>query len=83
MSHTYDALVIGSGVAGLSYALRMANRLPDGASVALVTKDDVSEANTTYAQGGIAAVMDDQDTAESHIHARSLRWSILTTRMKA
>ena len=67
MSHTYDALVIGSGVAGLSYALRMANRLPDGASVALVTKDDVSEANTTYAQGGIAAVMDDQDTAESHI----------------
>ena len=61
---TYDVLVIGSGVAGLSYALRMANR---GVSVALVTKDDVSEANTTYAQGGIAAVMDDEDSAESHI----------------
>ena len=60
---TYDVLVIGSGVAGLSYALRMAEHT----TVALVTKDDVSEANTTYAQGGIAAVMDNTDSAESHI----------------
>jgi len=64
MRHQYDFLVIGSGVAGLSYALRAA----DHGSVAIVTKDDVSEANTTYAQGGIAAVMAEDDTAEAHIH---------------
>jgi L-aspartate oxidase len=63
MRHTYDFLVIGSGIAGLSYALRVAEH----GSVALVTKDDVSEANTTYAQGGLAAVMDDADSVESHI----------------
>jgi L-aspartate oxidase len=63
MRRRYDFLVIGSGVAGLSYALRAA----DHGSVAVVTKDDVSEANTTYAQGGIAAVMDEDDSAEAHI----------------
>ncbi|PEN15100.1 L-aspartate oxidase [Longibacter salinarum] len=59
----YDFLVIGTGVAGLSYARRVAEH----GSVALVTKDVVHEANTTYAQGGIAAVMDEEDTPESHI----------------
>jgi L-aspartate oxidase len=63
MRHTYDFLVIGSGIAGLSYALRAAQH----GSVALVTKDDVSEANTTYAQGGLAAVMDAEDTVASHV----------------
>ena len=63
MTHTYDFLVIGSGVAGLSYALRIAEH----GRVAVVTKDDVSEANTLYAQGGIAAVMDEDDSAEAHI----------------
>ena len=63
MSTTYDFLVIGSGVAGLSYALRVAEH----GSVAVVTKDDVSEANTLYAQGGIAAVMHAEDSAEAHI----------------
>lgn len=63
MRHTHDFLVIGSGIAGLSYALRVAEH----GSVALVTKDDVSEANTTYAQGGLAAVIDDADSAESHL----------------
>lgn len=60
---TYDFLVIGSGVAGLSYARRVAEH----GSVALITKDDVSESNTTYAQGGIAAVMDEGDSAEAHV----------------
>jgi len=63
MASHYDFLVIGSGVAGLSYARRIA----DHGTVALVTKDVVHEANTTYAQGGIAAVMDDADTPESHL----------------
>jgi L-aspartate oxidase len=60
---SYDFLVIGSGVAGLSYARRVA----EYGSVALVTKDVVHEANTTYAQGGIAAVMDEDDTPDSHL----------------
>ncbi len=60
---SYDFLVIGSGVAGLSYARRVA----EYGSVALVTKDVVHEANTTYAQGGIAAVMDENDTPDSHV----------------
>ncbi|HHP7238025.1 L-aspartate oxidase [Longibacter sp.] len=59
---SYDFLVIGSGVAGLSYARRVAEH----GSVAIVTKDVVHEANTTYAQGGIAAVMDDDDSPNSH-----------------
>jgi len=63
MTHTTDFLVIGSGIAGLSYALRAAKH----GRVTIVTKDDVSEANTTYAQGGIAAVMAEDDTAESHV----------------
>ncbi len=63
MRYTYDFLVIGSGIAGLSYALRASKH----GSVALVTKDDVSEANTTYAQGGLAAVMDDGDSVASHV----------------
>ncbi|WP_022834915.1 L-aspartate oxidase [Salisaeta longa] len=59
----HDVLVIGSGVAGLTFALRMA----DHASVALVTKAAIDEANTAYAQGGIAAVMADDDAPEQHI----------------
>jgi len=58
-----DYLVIGSGIAGLSFALRAAKH----GSVALVTKRDISEANTKYAQGGIAAVVDPDDSFEGHI----------------
>ena len=58
-----DFLVIGSGVAGLSYALKVAEH----GSVAIVTKKETAESNTNYAQGGIAAVMSPPDSYESHI----------------
>lgn len=58
-----DFLVIGSGVAGLSFALKAANL----GKVLVVTKCEMEESNTKYAQGGIAAVMADWDTVESHV----------------
>jgi len=58
-----DFLIIGSGIAGLFYALRAA---PHG-RVLLVTKKNLAEANTNYAQGGIAAVTSSLDSIESHM----------------
>jgi len=63
MRYKVDFLVIGSGIAGLTYALKVA---PYG-KVIVVTKDDAQESNTRYAQGGIAAVMYTPDTYEKHI----------------
>lgn len=57
-----DFLIIGSGIAGLSYALKVS---PYG-SVAIVTKKDKKESNTNYAQGGIAAVVDPDDSFDLH-----------------
>eukprot|EP00241_Pyramimonas_parkeae_P003946 CAMPEP_0114238424 /NCGR_PEP_ID=MMETSP0058-20121206/7917_1 /TAXON_ID=36894 /ORGANISM="Pyramimonas parkeae, CCMP726" /LENGTH=685 /DNA_ID=CAMNT_0001350533 /DNA_START=428 /DNA_END=2485 /DNA_ORIENTATION=+ len=58
----YDFLVIGSGIAGLSYALQVA----DYGRVAVITKDEANEGSTRYAQGGICAVLDPLDSVESH-----------------
>ena len=63
MAERYHFLVLGSGLAGLSFALRAAQYGP----VAIVTKKDAAESNTNYAQGGIAAVMGDDDTYQRHI----------------
>ncbi|MCI0331414.1 MAG: L-aspartate oxidase [candidate division Zixibacteria bacterium] len=62
-ARSFDFLVLGSGVAGLSFALKVA---PVG-KVAVVTKKKRSESNTNYAQGGIAAVFDSADSFEKHI----------------
>ncbi len=62
-----DFLVIGSGIAGLSYALKVANHHKN-ATVTLVTKDEKEESNTKYAQGGIATVTNtNTDSFEQHI----------------
>ena len=60
----FDYLVIGSGSAGLSAALRLAKL----GSVAVLTKKEVDDSNTVHAQGGIACVTDDKDSFEEHIN---------------
>lgn len=59
----YDFLVIGSGIAGLVYALQVSRM----GKVAIVTKKSLSDCNTEYAQGGIAAAIDEQDSFEKHL----------------
>ena len=61
--YSCDVLIIGSGAAGLSLALRLA----EFQSVIVLSKGSVSEGSTLYAQGGIAAVFDETDSIESHI----------------
>lgn len=61
--HFADVLIIGGGVAGLRAALGVGERH----RVLVVTKDEVRESNSTYAQGGIAGVMDPEDDFEDHI----------------
>ena len=62
-SHSVDFLVLGSGIAGLTYALKMAEH----GSVAVVTKGKAFEGCTQYAQGGVCAVLDQHDSVQSHI----------------
>jgi L-aspartate oxidase len=59
-----DYLVIGSGLAGLTYSLRVAD---SGGSVILITKKEESDANTFYAQGGISSVLSSEDSFDSHV----------------
>jgi L-aspartate oxidase len=62
-AHEHDVLIIGSGAAGLSTALHLAPQ----ARVAVVCKNDLNTGSTWWAQGGIAAVLDANDTVEAHI----------------
>ncbi|MBP2704285.1 L-aspartate oxidase [Microbispora sp. RL4-1S] len=61
-----DVVVVGSGIAGLTVALRYVQLAPDG-RVLVVTKDVLSAGSTRWAQGGIAAVLDPEDTPDEHL----------------
>ena len=61
--HRYDYVVLGSGIAGLTFALNVAEK----GSVAVVTKKNRAESNTNYAQGGIACVTSNEDTFDLHV----------------
>jgi L-aspartate oxidase len=63
VTHSSDFLVIGSGIAGLTFALDVADR----GSVTIITKRSADEANTRYAQGGIAVVLGPDDAPEHHV----------------
>ena len=63
MAKKVDFLVIGSGIAGLSFALKASSY----GKVCIITKNSIDEANTKYAQGGIAAVTYEPDSFEKHI----------------
>jgi len=59
----FDVLIVGSGAAGLGLALE----LPTSVRIGLLTKSALEDSNTYFAQGGIAAVLDDTDTTDSHV----------------
>lgn len=62
MDETFDFLVVGSGLAGLTFALRAAQK----GRVCVLTKAEITESNTSYAQGGIAAAVGETDSWELH-----------------
>ncbi len=64
MTQDYDVLVLGSGIAGLSFALKAADL---GHSVAILTKKTKADSNTNWAQGGIAVVTGQTDDVEKHV----------------
>ena len=61
--HEFDVVIIGSGAAGLSTALHLA----DLGNIAILSKSELPESSTFYAQGGIAAVLDQKDSVDSHV----------------
>ncbi|HEU0227956.1 MAG TPA: FAD-dependent oxidoreductase, partial [Arachidicoccus soli] len=62
-----DFLIIGSGIAGLTYAIKIAKKFPDK-EITVITKASPEETNTKYAQGGVAGVWDEEkDSFEKHI----------------
>ena len=60
----FDVLIVGSGAAGLSLALQ----LPDSLSIGLLSKAGVHSGSTAWAQGGMAAVLHERDTVDSHVN---------------
>ena len=64
---TKDVLVIGTGISGLAYAIHVADNNPE-TSLVLISKSDLNEGNTRYAQGGIAVVSNfKKDSFDKHV----------------
>ena len=63
---TTDYLVIGSGIAGLTFSVKIAEKFPDR-KVIIVTKANEDESNTKYAQGGVAVVLDKEKDSFKNI----------------
>lgn len=66
-TYSFDVLIIGSGLAGLHYGLQVLTLQPT-LRIALISKDVLTECNSRYAQGGIAAVSKPEDSLDAHIH---------------
>ena len=66
MERNYDFIVVGSGIAGLFYALQIVSK-NNKAKIAIITKKGVTNTNTNRAQGGIAAVLSGMDSFEAHV----------------
>jgi L-aspartate oxidase len=62
-SPRFDVLIIGSGAAGLSLALQ----LPSTLQIAVLSKSQLGSGSTSWAQGGMAAVLHDRDSVEAHV----------------
>ncbi len=66
MNHTTDVLIIGSGISGLSLAIKLAKLIPEQ-NITIITKEKVDDCNTFNAQGGIACVWDKGDSFKKHV----------------
>lgn len=75
-ARSVDFLVLGSGIAGLSYALKVAEH----GSVAVVTKEQAVEGSTQYAQGGVCAVLGANDSIEAHIEDTMVAGDFINSR---
>jgi L-aspartate oxidase len=83
MPHQFDYLIIGSGIAGLSYATKLARHYDGQARqvrIGVITKVQADETNTKYAQGGIAGVWSEGDTFEKHIDDTMVAGDFLSDR---
>ena len=72
-SHQFDVIIVGSGGAGLTLALSM----PQHFNIAILAKSSLTDASTFYAQGGVAAVLDETDSIEQHINDTMIAGSFL------
>ncbi|MBD3195679.1 MAG: L-aspartate oxidase [Candidatus Lokiarchaeota archaeon] len=66
MNYKTDFLIVGAGISGLTLAIKLAEKLPNE-NILIITKEEIRECNTYYAQGGMACVWNEEDSFEKHI----------------